>query len=56
MFFHAYGGEIIGFSDGPRHLSKILLKNFHLFKIDELVINFCLNFFLINNFKQVEVF
>ena len=35
-------GEIIEFFGGTRHLSTILLKNFHLFKIVESVINFCL--------------
>ena len=35
-------GEIIKSSGEPRHLSTILLKNFHLFKIAELVINFYL--------------
>ena len=34
-------GEIIELSGGPRHLSTIPLKNFHLFKIAKLVINFC---------------
>ena len=48
--------EIIEFSCGPRHLSTISLKNFHLFKIAELVINFCLKFFLTNNFKQMKIF
>ena len=38
-------GEIMEPSDGPRHLSTISLKNFHLFKITELVINFCLKKF-----------
>ena len=33
-------GEIIESSGRPRHLSIIPLKNFHLFKIVELVINF----------------
>ena len=33
--------EIIESSGGPRHLSTIPLKNFHLFKIAESVINFC---------------
>ena len=32
--------EIIESSGGPHHLSTIPLKNFHLFKITELVINF----------------
>ena len=50
-------GEIIKSSGEPRHLSTILLKNFHLFKIAELVINFYLKKkFLTNNFIQVEVF
>ena len=49
-------GEIIGSSGGPRHLSTIPLKNFHLFKIAESVINLCLKKFLTNNFKQVKVF
>ena len=35
-------GEIIQSSDGPRHLSTILLKNFYLFKIAESVISFYL--------------
>ena len=34
--------EIIESFGGPRYLSTIPLKNFHLFKIVELVINFCL--------------
>ena len=34
--------EIIESSDGPRHLSTISLKNFHLFKIAESIINLCL--------------
>ena len=38
-------GEIIESSGGPRHLSTIPLKNFHLFKIAESVINFCLKKF-----------
>ena len=38
-------GEIIEPSDGPRYFSTISLKNFHLFKIAELVINFCLKKF-----------
>ena len=33
-------GEIIESSDGSRHLFIIPLKNFHLFKIVESVINF----------------
>ena len=33
--------EIIQSSGRPRHLSVILLKDFHLFKIAELVISFC---------------
>ena len=33
-------GEIIDSSGRPRHLSTIPLKNFHLFKIAESVINF----------------
>ena len=32
--------EIIECSDRPHHLSIIPLKNFHLFKIAELIINF----------------
>ena len=55
-FGRSYVGEIIESSGGSRHLSIILLKNFHLFKIAESVINFCLKKFLTNNFKQVEVF
>ena len=35
-------GEIIKSSSGPCHLFTIPLKNFNLFKIAELVINFCL--------------
>ena len=35
-------GEIIESFGGPCHLSIILLKNFHLFKIAESVINLCL--------------
>ena len=38
-------GEIIESSGEPRHLSIIPLKKFYLFKIAELVINFCLKFF-----------
>ena len=38
-------GKIIEFSGRPRHLSTILLKNFHLFKIAEPIINFYLKFF-----------
>ena len=34
--------EIIESPGGPRHLSTISLKNFHLFKIAESIINFCL--------------
>ena len=34
--------EIIEYSGGPCHLSTILLKDFHLFKIAEPIINFCL--------------
>ena len=51
-------GEIIEFSGGPRHLSTISLKNFHLYKIAETVINFCFKKkkILTNNFKQMEVF
>ena len=50
-------GEIIESSGRPRHLSTIPLKNFHLFKITKLVINFYLKKkILTNNFKQVEVF
>ena len=39
-----------------RYFLIILLKNFHLFKITESVINFCLKNFLTNNFKQVKIF
>ena len=35
-------GKTIEYFDGSRYLSTISLKNFHLFKIAELVINFCL--------------
>ena len=49
-------GEIIEYSGGSRYLSTISLKNFHLFKIADSVINFGLKKFLTNNFKQVEVF
>ena len=50
-------GEIIECSDRPHHLSTIPLKNFHLFKIAELIINFYLKKKnLTKNFKQVEVF
>ena len=38
-------GEIIESFGGPCHLSIILLKNFHLFKIAESVINLCLKKF-----------
>ena len=34
--------EIIESSGGSRHLSTIPLKNFYLFKIAKLIINFCL--------------
>ena len=37
--------EIILYSGGPHHLSIISLKNFHLFKITESVINFYLKYF-----------
>ena len=37
-----HSGEIIESSNGPRHLSIIPLKNFHLFKIAESIINLCL--------------
>ena len=40
------GGEIILFLCRPRHSSIIPLKIFYLFKITELVINFCLKNFL----------
>ena len=42
-----HGGwwEIIESYSGPRHLSTIPLKNFHLFKITVSVFNFCLKFF-----------
>ena len=40
-----YVEEIIDNYGESRHLSIILLKNFNLFKIIELVINFCLSFF-----------
>ena len=39
LFFNKVG-EIIDSSGRPRHLSTIPLKNFHLFKIAESVINF----------------
>ena len=39
---HCPKGEIIKSSSGPRHLSTIPLKNFHLFKITKSVINLCL--------------
>ena len=48
--------EIIESSGESRHLSTIPLKNFHLFKIAESIINFYLKNFLTNNFKHVEVF
>ena len=38
-------GEIIESFGRPCHLSTILLKNFHLFKIAESVINLCLKKF-----------
>ena len=53
---HPISGEIIESSSEPRHLFIIPLKNFHLFKIAESIINFCLKNFLTNNFKHVEVF
>ena len=34
--------KTIEYFDGSCYLSTISLKNFHLFKIAELVINFCL--------------
>ena len=37
--------EIIEPSGGPLHLFTIPQKNFHLFKIIELIINFCLKIF-----------
>ena len=42
--FKSPKGEIIQSSSRPHHLSIILLKDFHLFKIIELVISFCLKF------------
>ena len=41
LFSLSLSGEIIESFGEPRHLSTIPLKNFHLFKIAELVINFC---------------
>ena len=42
---------------GPRHLSTIPLKNFHLFKIADSVINFYFKKKLwVSNFIQVGVF
>ena len=38
-------GEIIQYSDGPRHLLTIPLKDRHLFKIAESLINFRLKKF-----------
>ena len=38
-------GEIIQSSSGLRHLFIIPLKDFHLFKIAESIISFCLKFF-----------
>ena len=35
------------------HLSTILVKHFHLFKITESVFSFCLK---LHNFKQMKVF
>ena len=50
-------GEIIDSSCRSRHLSTIPLKNFHLFKIAESVINFYFKKkILTNNFKHMEVF
>ena len=40
-----HGGKIKGSSRKSRHFSTISLKNFHLFKIAESVINFCLKKF-----------
>ena len=48
--------EIIEYFGGPRYLFTVSLKNFHLFKIIDSIINFYLNFFLNNNFKYVKVF
>ena len=45
MVTKAVEGEIIESSGGSRYLSTITLKNFHLFKIAEPVINFCLKKF-----------
>ena len=45
LLSHPQQGEIIESSGGSRHLSTIPLKNFHLFKIAKLIINFCLKFF-----------
>ena len=44
-FFPSFIRKIIEFSGGSRHLSTIPLKNFHLFKIAESVINFYLKIF-----------
>jgi len=55
-FYMGNVGEIIESSSEPRYLSTVALKNFNLFKIAVLVINFCLKNFLTNNFKQMKVF
>ena len=45
--------KLYNFHGGLRHLSIILVKDFHLFKISELVFSFYLK---LHNFKQVGVF
>ena len=45
LHFLSILGEIIEYSGGLCHLSTIPLKDFHLFKIAESVINFCLKKF-----------
>ena len=45
ILFLSFPREIIEYSGGSRHLSTIPLKNFHLFKIAESVINFYLKKF-----------
>ena len=51
---HTVFHEILyGIHGGPRHLSTILVKNSHLFKIAKSVFSFYLK---LHNFKQVKVF
>ena len=47
------GEKLYSSHDGPRDLSIISIKNFHLSKVAESVFNFYLK---LHNFKQVRVF